>query len=173
MKMSRKIVAMVLVLSLVAVLLPVAAFAATTGDVTCTVSGKLIAVNVTDGSVAYGTLASSATQNTTASGVNDTQTATNTGTVLENFKIKSSNATGGTQWTLGSSQGDNTFTHAASIDAGSSWAVNMTVPEAYVNLATNIADSANQTFDLQIGMPTIITDHSAKNITVTVLAEEA
>ena len=172
MKMSRKIVAMVLVLSLVAVLVPVAAFAAETGDVTCSVSGKLISVTVMDGSVAYGTLAPSATQDTTASGVNNTQTATNNGTVAEDFNIKSSDAIGGTQWTLGAAQGNNIFTHTASIDAGSTWDIAMTVAGSYTTLATNIVKDADRTFDLRIEMPTIITDYTAKTITVTVQAVE-
>lgn len=134
-----------------------------------------ISITVTDGNVAYGTVAVGATEDTTASGVNDTQTATNMGNVAEKFQIKSSNATGGTtNWTLESSQGDNTFTHKASTDGGSTWNIAMNTPDVYVVLKDNVAVNETQTFDLQIGMPTSITDYGEPHtITVTVLATAA
>ena len=173
MKKSRKILGVVLVLALaLGALIPAAAFAADEGIVECTVSGKLISVSVTDGDVTYGVLELGASQNTTASGVNETQTANNNGTVAEDFNIKSSDAIGGTQWTLGAAQGNNIFTHTASIDAGSTWDIAMTVAGSYTTLATNIVKDADRTFDLRIEMPTIITDYTAKTITVTVQAVE-
>lgn len=172
MKRNRKILGVALVLFLVALLLPATIFADDEGTVTCTVSGKLISVTVTDGDVDYGVLELEASQNTTAAGLNDTQTANNNGTVAEDFNIKSSDAVGGTQWTLGAAQGDNTFTHTASIDAGSTWDKAMTTADVYVSLATNIAKDADRTFDLRIEMPTTITDYTAKTITVTVQATE-
>lgn len=133
----------------------------------------IISITVADGTVAYGRVAVGATEDTTASGVNDTQTATNNGNVAEEFQIKSSNAIGGTDWTLGAAQDDNTFTHKASIDDGSTWDIAMTAADVYVVLKGNVAVDGTQTFDLQIGMPTTITDYGEHTITVTVLAMEA
>src|SRR5690349_8778650 len=75
-------------------------FAATTGTVAATVTPQNISVAVTDGTVAYGTLDLSTSADTTSGGVNDTQTATNDGNVAEDFNVTSTNATGGTAWTL-------------------------------------------------------------------------
>ena len=171
MKKSRKIVGVALVLALaLGALIPAAVFAVETGEVSCTVSGKLISATITsDGTVAYGILGVSATQDTVT--LTDTQTAKNNGTVAEDLKIKSSSAIGGTQWTLGSSQGANIFTHKASID-GSTWNIPMTEADVYVALKGNVLVDGTQTFDLQIGMPSTITDYSAKTITVTVGASE-
>ncbi|MCK4388142.1 MAG: hypothetical protein KAW00_05155 [Dehalococcoidia bacterium] len=138
-----------------------------------TYTPTIISITVTDGTVAYGTVAVGATEDTTASGVNDTQTATNNGNVAEKFQIKSSNAIGATDWTLGSSQGDNTFTHKASIDGGNNWSIAMEVAGTYYELVASVPVDGSQTFDLQIGMPTSITDYGEHTITVTVLATAA
>jgi len=173
--LKKRFVTLALVLALVvALVIPASvALAATEGTVDCTVSGKLISVSVTDGDVSYGVLAVGATEDTTASGVNETQTALNDGTVAEDFDIKSSHAVGGTQWSLAATAGSDAFTHTASIDGGTTWPVAMTVADTYVALDTNVAAAGSQTFDLQIEMPTSITDYSAKAITVTVLATES
>ena len=82
--MKRKILSSVIALFLLGTLaIPITASAADEGTVTATVTGSLVSVTVADGNVAYGILALSATENTTASGLNDTQTATNDGTVTE------------------------------------------------------------------------------------------
>jgi len=133
----------------------------------------IISITVTDGTVAYGTVAVGATEDTTASGVNDTQTATNNGNVAEKFQIKSFNGIGGTDWTLGSSQGDNTFTHKASTDGGNNWSIAMIEAGTYYDLAASVLAEGYQDFDLQIGMPTSITDYGEHTITVTVLATAA
>ena len=169
--MKKRILVLSMVLALVmALVAPTAALAAETG----TVSGYLVSVTVTDGGVTYGTLALNTTQTTLASGggVNDMQTATNDGTVTENFNIKSTNAirTDGTTWTLAATKGNNQFTHQFSINAGSSWTAMTT---DYAPLKAGVAaTTGTQTFDLQIGMPTATTDYLQHSITVTVLAVE-
>ena len=137
-----------------------------------TYTPPIISITVTDGNVAYGTVAVGATQDTTASGVNDTQTATNNGNVAEKFQIKSSHAIGGADWTLGAAQGDNTFTHEFSTNGGSEWTA-MAVADTYYDLAASVPVDGNQTFDLQIGMPTTITDYGGHTVTATVLATAA
>lgn len=138
-----------------------------------TYTPPIISITVTDGTVAYGTVAVGATEDTTASGLNDTQTATNNGNVAEKFQIKSSHAIGAMDWTLGSSQGDNTFTHKASIDGGNNWSIAMEVAGTYYELVASVPAEGYQDFDLQIGMPTTITDYGEHTITVTVLATAA
>jgi len=165
--MKRRILALVVALALVALVVPAAVFAADTGTVTCTVTATLVSVTVTDGNIAYGALALGA--NITTIALTDTQTATNSGTVAENFTIKSSNATriGGTNWTLAGTIGSNQYKHEFSINSGSSWTAMTT---SYQTLKTNVAASGNQTFDLQITMPSSTTDYLEHTITVTVMA---
>lgn len=166
--MKKRILAVVAVLTLVGTLVPGIVFAADTGTVTCTVTAVLVSVTVTDGSVAYGTLALGATRSTLD--LSDTQTATNSGTVAENFTIKSSDATrgGGTTWTLVTGTPSlNEFKHEFSTDSGTSWTAMTT---SYVSLATSVGTSGSQTFDLRITMPGSTTDYLEHTITVTVMA---
>jgi len=167
--MKRRILALVVALALVALVVPAAVFAVDTGTVSCTVSAVLVLVTVSDGSVDYGTVNVGATQNTTSSGVSDTQTATNDGSAIENFNIKSSDAAGAVNWTLAGTQDADEFTHKFSKDSGSSWTA-MPADHSYTSLAIGIAKDSTQTFDLQIGMPTSATDYGTHNITVTVQA---
>lgn len=165
--MKKRILAVVAVLALVGALVPAIVFAAE-ATVTCTVSAVLVSVTVTDGSVAYGTLALGA--NTTTLALADTQTATNNGTVAEDFNIESSNATrgGGTNWTLvTTTPGSNEFKHEFSTNSGSSWAAMTT---SYQTLKSNVLSSSNQTFDLRITMPSSTSDYLQHTITVTVQA---
>jgi hypothetical protein len=143
--------------------------AATTANVSATVTAQLISVTVASGTVAYGTVVLSGTKDTTASGLNNTQTATNNGNVAEDFSISSSNATGGTQWTIsGTAIGSDQYMHKFSVNGGSTWAAMTT---SNTSLASNIAaTSGTRTFDLQILTPSSSTDYTQKTITVTVLA---
>jgi hypothetical protein len=166
--MKRRILALVVALALVALVVPAAVFAADTGTVTCTVTATLVSVTVTDGNVTYGALALGA--NTTTLALADTQTATNDGTVAEDFNIKSSNATrgGGTNWTLvTTTPGSNEFKHEFSTNGGSGWTAMTT---SYQTLKSNVLSSSNQTFDLRITMPSSTTDYLQHTITITVQA---
>lgn len=118
--MKRRILALLVALALVALVVPAAVFAAE-DTVICTVSAYLVAVTVTPGSVDYGQLQLSQTKNTAkydathnldGMGTPQTQAVTNTGTVNEDFQIKTSHALGTTNWTLGETAGSDTFTHA-------------------------------------------------------------
>ena len=169
--MKKRILILGTVLALLmAMLIPGTALAAD-DTVTCTVSGKLISVEITDGAVAYGVVELGSTQDTTATGVDDTQTATNNGSVAEDFSIMSTNAVGTTDWTLAGTAGSEQYTHSFSINEGSEWTA---TSGSYVSLATDVAaGTGSQDFDLQIGMPTATVDYGEHTITVTVMAEEA
>jgi C1A family cysteine protease len=135
------------------------------------VSEGVVSVVVTPASIAYGTVALGTSKNTT---LGQHLTVTNNGTVAENFKIKSSNATrdGGTTWALGATPGNNTFTHAFSTNGGGSWPL-MGVADNYYPLASNISPNGTQTFDLQIGMPASTNDYAQHTIIITILAVAA
>ena len=145
-----------------------AVIGATTATVAATVTAQNVSVTVSSGTVTYGTLSLSASQDTTASGVNQTQTATNNGNVAEDLNILSSNATGGTGWTIsGAAIGSDQYKHSFSINSGSNYTAMTT---SYGTLATNIAASGTQNFDLKIDTPSSSTDYVQKSITVTVQA---
>jgi hypothetical protein len=166
----KKLLIIIGVLVLMTALVPTAVLAATDAkDVTCTVTAKLVSITVLDGSVAYGVLEVGSTKSTLAGELADTQTVTNTGNVAVDLDIKSSNASGGTGWTLAESSGPNAFVHQFSINSGDNW-TNLTT--SYQTLATGIAYAGTQTFDLQITMPTE-SDNAEKTITVSVLATGA
>jgi len=132
----------------------------------------VISVSVSDGLVEYGKLALDSEKDTTSSGLNDTQTATNDGNGTENFNIKTSNATGGTAWTVGTTADPDVYVHSFSTNGGSSWEVLDTV-DVYETLATGVAASGSQDFDLKIHLPTETTDYQEKTVTVTVQATES
>jgi hypothetical protein len=168
--MRIKILLVLLAISLPAVVIG-RTFAATTGVVTSTVTPLNISVSVADGSVSYGTLDLSTSEDTTTAGVNDSQTATNDGNVAEDFNIRSTNAIGGTAWTLdGGAIGPDQYMHkfcTVTCDASPTWTAMTT---GYAALASNIATSGNQVFDLRIDTPSSTSDYILKTITVTVQA---
>lgn len=152
------------------------ALAATTGTVAATVTPQNISVAVTDGAVAYGTLDLSTSKDTTSGGVNDTQTATNDGNVAEDFNVSSSNATGGTAWTLAGTIGADQYKHSFCTtgsgtpdpcDTGPTWTAMST---SYAALGSNIAAAGTKKFDLKIDTPSSVSDYVQKSITVTVQA---
>ena len=148
------------------------ASAATTSTVAATVTPQNISVTVSDGTVAYGTVDLSSAQDTTASGVNDSQTATNDGTVNEDFNITSTNATGGTAWTLAGTIGADQYKHSfctSTCDATPTWTA-ITTAGNYHALAGTVTPNGTSVFDLKIETPSSTTDYVQKSITVTVQA---
>jgi hypothetical protein len=171
-KMKKRILALIVVLALVGALVPAILFAAE-DTVTCTVSAYLVSVTVSDGDVAYGALEVGTSKSTLVAGLNDQQTATNDGTVTEDFSIKSSDATrgGGTNWTLVTgTPGFNEFKHEFSTDSSFPGTA---LTNSYTSLATSVATSGSEDFDLQITMPGSTDDYLEHTITVTVLATQS
>jgi hypothetical protein len=133
-----------------------------------TISNTVVSVTLTtDGTVAYGTLGFGDTKNTIT--LSDTQTAQNDGNVTETFNIKTTAATGGTGWSLGSAPGSDTFVHEFSTNSGSNW-TKFTTAGVYQTLSTGITASGTKAFDLQITAPNPSSDTVQKTITITVQA---
>jgi hypothetical protein len=187
-KMKKRILALVAVLALVGALVPATIFADATGTVTCTVSAALVSLTVSPGTVAYGPLALNTTQNTAQyNAINNpsgmatpqTQTITNTGNVAVNCWVKTSNAIGGTNWTLGNTAGADIFTHAwHMVEALYTGAGNITfykwaAVDTYVGAGSTIGPMLDNHLELQIGMPTSVTDAGTHTITITVMAGAA
>ena len=163
-----------LIIALVVPILLILAFpvtlieAATSGSVGCTVTAKMISATLSGGNIDYGSIVVGGTQDTSTLG--KTQTVTNDGNVNEHFYIRSSDAThnGGTDWTLASTSGANQYTHKFKVGTDD-WTPLTTSAQT---LATGITAGSNVQFNLQIGMPTSVTDSAQHSITVTITVTE-
>ena len=173
---SKKFLAIAGIFSLAIMSLSLAAIGATSADVTATVTPGIVSVSVADGSVAYGTVLLD-TIRTTALGdgdsIDDTQTATNSGTVSVNLGVRSSDAVGAPSWNLAAVSGSDAFYHGfctTTCDSLPIWNAFNVDNTTYSSLAAGVAASGSQVFDLKITTPTSSTDSGAHTITVTVQA---
>lgn len=156
-----------LLLVLLCLIINPLAIAATTATVTATVTAQSVSVSVSDGSISYGTIATSSTKDTTTSGVDDSQTATNNGNVTSDLNIKGQDST---NWTLGGAAASETYFHkfcTSSCDSSPTWTALTT---NYQTLASSVTASGTQVFDLQIGTPTSTSNYSQQSADVTVQA---
>ncbi|MDO8524596.1 MAG: hypothetical protein Q7R99_03135 [bacterium] len=156
------------ILSAILICLPV--LATDTNSIGATVTPQSISIVVTsNGVVPYGTVSLSGSQ--TSMGVSATQSAVNNGNITEKFNIKTSNATssGGT-WTVNSATGtEDIYTHDFSTTTGSIW-MRWTGPDTYAAATGSIPVNATTTIDLRIGVPSSVSEYSAKTISVTIQA---
>jgi len=142
--------------------------AATTATVTATVTYQSVSVTVSDGVVAYGTLAASGSRSTIASEANDQQTATNNGNVAEDLNIKGTNTAA---WTLAGSAGSEQYVHKFCITSCGTPPTNYTaLTTDYQTLGTDIALSGTKVFDLQITVPSSTSTYTQQNADITVQA---
>lgn len=180
MKISKKLLAGLIVFSLIgAAFATIPVLAGTEASVSATVTPKIIAVTVSDGSVDYGILDFGATKDTIA--LTDTQTISrSTSNVPINIAVRSSDADGTSQdWELVTSTlapGVEKFVHRYVINAGGTpaWAdfpADATFDNTYTGtVATLDAANPSDLLDLKIQMPSGSTDTSLHTITVTVRA---
>lgn len=171
---AKSFLASVAVLALLGMAVGVMAVqGATTSDVAATVTAQLVSVSVADGAVAYGILGLGVTKDTTNTGVDNTQTATNDGNVAADFGIRSSDAVGGDAWNLAVATGTDAFVHdwcTVDCDGTPIWNAFDEDNVTYSSLASGVATSTGQAFDLRIHTPSAVSDNVLKTITVTVQA---
>lgn len=177
---GKKILAGLALLSLVlGVAVPVWA-AEDTAEVGVTVTPGVVSVTVLPASVDYGTLALSTSNVERSTAESATITATNEGTVTEDFTIKGANSNS-TDWTLSSSpdatgtvaadQFAHRFDEGATFTDGEAATLDNT---AYKELKSGVTAAGSVEFVLQMNMPTSDSTHKgAQSTTVTVLATEA
>lgn len=133
-----------------------------------TATAAVYSVSLTsDGTIEYGFVALSTATSTVSTG--NTQVAQNDGNTSETLNVKSSNATGGTTWTLASTIGSNQYKHEFSTTTGSSW-VTMSTADTYVTAAPSVAVSGTVNFDFRLTTPSSSTDYQQKSITLTIQA---
>lgn len=140
--------------------------AATTANVTATVSAVNLAISVASGSIAYGSVNLSTATTTVAHG--GTQTVTNNGSTMK-LNVKSSDATNGTAWTLGTSIGSDIFKHEVSTTTGSTY-MTFQATDTYLTASSSIAAGLTQDLDFRLTTPSVSTDFVQKSITITVQA---
>ncbi len=135
-----------------------------TGTVVATVTATNLAVSVSSGSIAFGSVALNTA--TTTANHGQTQIVSNDGSVAA-LNIKSSNATNGTTWTLGTSQGSDIFKLEVSTTTGSTYKT-FQATDTYLTALPSFASLTTQDVDFQFTTPTISTDFVEKSLTITV-----
>lgn len=164
MKIKRVFLSFVFLLIISTIFVGIAR-AASTASVTATVTVQNISVTVTDGTVAFGTLASNSSTGTNPA---DTQTATNNGNITENLNIKGQNSG---SWTLGATAGSDQYVLKFCTATCGTPPTNYTaLTTSYQTLATSVATSGTQTFDLYITTPNPSTVYTQQSVDVTVQA---
>lgn len=147
--------------------------AASVDTVAATVTAAVYSVSLDNASVAFLTVAQGSSQSTTTTGVDDSTTATNDGSVAAKFNIKAGNSTSaGIGWTLAASAGNETYTMkfcTTNCDAGPTWN-SVGIDPSYQTLAASIGITATQVFDLMVGTPTSTASTDEQAITITVQA---
>jgi hypothetical protein len=83
------------------------------------------------------------------------------------MNVKSSNATGGTTWTLGTSQGSDIFKLEVSTTTGSTYKT-FQATDTYLTASSSFASLTNQNVDFRFTTPTVSTDFVQKSLTITV-----
>ncbi len=148
--------------------------AADTGDVTATVTVQHVALTVSDGAIAYGTIVAGGTRSTLSGEANDMQTAQNTGNVQEDFNIKGYNVSTGCTWTLAGSQGSEQYFHKFCNDTDNDCSSPPTgytaLTTSYQTLDADVPTSGTVDIQFQIGVPSSTTCTDEATVTVTVQA---
>lgn len=150
-------------------------YAAESDTVTATVTAEVISVSLNQESIPFGVVATSDTQDTTSNGLgispDYTITATNNGSVIEDFHVQASDTS---DWDLADSAGIDFYTMkycTATCDSTPSWAgVGKQTTSTYVKFADDIAVSSTQDMDMQIGTPTSTAIVTQQSSTITVMA---
>jgi hypothetical protein len=186
--MKRRIIALLIGAALVTLVIPAAVFSIES-TVSCTVSAYLVSLSVDDGSVDYGVLALGQNRNTALYDATDnmdgmdtpqTQTITNTGTVAEEIRLKTSNAIGTANWTLNWTYGEDLFQSEYDLDT-SQYSGSELLPLGWLPFLAadtyalswaglDVPPGAVRYLELRITMPVSVTDYGIHNITVTVEA---
>jgi len=137
-------------------------------QITTAAGSPVYSVSITSsGVIEYGFVELSTASSTVGNGY--TQTAENDGNTTEQLNVKSSDASGGTAWTLASAIGSNIFKHEFSTTTGSTWTV-MPDSATYVTAVPSVAVSGTANFDFRLTTPSASADYQQKSITITVQA---
>lgn len=146
------------------------ALGATTAGVTATVTPQLVSVSVTDGTVAYGTLAVNTSRGTALNdgdSLDDTQTASNDGNVNQDFNIKGQSSA---NWTLAATNGNEQYKHEFCTTTCDTTPIFTPLTTSYQALAAGVAPAGTKAFDLKLTTPTATAATTQQSVDVTVQA---
>jgi len=166
----KSFIATIAILGLVGLMVGASLSFAAESSITARVKVQQVSLSITDGEIDYGTLDLSGTKDTTASGVNDTQTVQNTGNVNEDFDVKGTNVSGSCTWILASSQGPDQYYHkicTSNCDSSPTWTALTTT---YTEYANNISPLDTADFDFKVGVPSSTSCSSQVNVNIWVQA---
>lgn len=138
--------------------------AASTAAVSATVTATNLAVSVTDGSIAFGSVGLNTATTTVAHG--ETQTVSNDGSNAV-INVKSGNATNGTAWVLGTSPGSDIFKLEVSTTTGSTY-MTFQATDTYLTASSSSVSLTTGPLDFRFTTPTVSTDFVQKSLTITV-----
>jgi hypothetical protein len=99
-------------------------------------------------------------------GTAQTQTVSNDGSNAT-LNVKSSNATNGTTWTLGTSAGSDIFKLEISTTTGSTYST-FQATDVYLTASSTFESLTDQGVDFRFTTPTVSTDFVQKSLTITV-----
>lgn len=139
-------------------------FAQDTDTVTATITATNLAVSVSDGSIAFGSVALNTATSTVGTG--QTQTVTNDGSNAV-LNVRSSDATNGTAWEVGTSPGSNIFQLEVSTTTGSSFSTFQDT-NVYLTASSTFASLTSGQLDFRFTTPTVSSDFVEKSLTITV-----
>lgn len=142
--------------------------AASTATVGATVTAQNLSLSVSSGTITYGSVALNTS--TTTVGSTYTQVVTNTGSTMV-LNAKSSDATGGTTWTLDTSNATlDHYIHEVSTTTGSSY-MKMPVADTYITASSSFpTGAATQALDFRLTTPNTSSDFVEKSVTITLQA---
>ena len=142
--------------------------AATSATVSATVTAQNVSVTVTDGTVAYGTVALTATKSTVNADLNDSQIGTNNGNITEDLNIRGQDTAA---WTLAGSTAPDQYFHKfcnSNCDSSPTWTALTTSNQTLTASVTS--SSSAPPFDLQIGIPSTSTSYTQQSVDIIVQA---
>ena len=175
-KIRVLIVALVLVVMLIFTLVAIPAYA-TNPTVSISVTAGLLTLTNTESTWTMGYAVPSQVIYFSANGSeNDTySTANNTGNLVEDVAIQGTNLVGTSNWTLGTTAANQTYSLYANSGNGSSTYNTEVKTSAYSNLVTNLGVGVQYKWSMKFTAPTIFSateDGSAKSGTVTLVASQ-
>jgi len=164
MRKQREYAKIIFLLAFVGLVVGVTVQGASSADVAATVTVQNISVTVSDGIVAYGTLAAGGSKDTVTP--SDLQTATNNGNITETINIRGTNSAA---WTLaGTASGATNYKHEFSKDRFATAGTALTTSNQ--ELASGVASGGSQTFDLKVTTPPSASVFTEQSVNVVVVA---
>lgn len=134
-----------------------------------TSSSEIYSVSLSpEGTIEYGYVGKGETKSTLDVGA--TRTAANDGNTTADFNIKTSKASNGIEWSVGSAAGSHVFVHEFSTNGGQGWTL-FEDDVNYQTLAASVGVGSTAIFDLRITVPTY-SDTQTKTVTVTIQATQ-